>query len=129
MKQLVLFYFLSIAIFIGCNSDSSSYKKELANPDWLHQIMGAYTDIIVHDIFLPVASRNYAYTAIAAYEAARHLDSSYVSLGGQLHGLSALPEPEKGLEYSFELAAIKAMITTGKKFIFSEKTFLNLKIH
>lgn len=124
MKQRVLFFFLSFAIFIGCKSDSSSYKKELANPDWLHQIMGAYTDIIVHDIFSPpVASRNYAYTTIAAYEAARHLDSSYVSLGGQLHGLSAVPEPEKGLEYSFELAAIKAMITTGKKFIFSEKDF------
>jgi hypothetical protein len=38
-------------------------------------------------------------------------------------GLSAVPEPEKGKEYCYELAAIKAMLTTGKKFIFSENDF------
>ncbi len=96
----------------------------MAQPMWLHDVMGAYTNILVHDIFSPpVASRNYAYTSIAAYEAARHLNPNFVSLGGQLNGLSAVPEPEKGLEYCYELAAIKAMLTTGKKFIFSENDF------
>ncbi|MBK9687570.1 MAG: vanadium-dependent haloperoxidase [Saprospiraceae bacterium] len=96
----------------------------MAQPSWLHDVMGAYTNILVHDIFSPpVASRNYAYTSIAAYEAARHLNPDYVSLGGQLNGLSAVPEPEKGKEYCYELAALKAMLTTGKKFIFSENDF------
>ncbi|MBK7008440.1 MAG: vanadium-dependent haloperoxidase [Saprospiraceae bacterium] len=96
----------------------------MAQPTWLHDVMGAYTNILVHDIFSPpVASRNYAYTSIAAYEAARHLNPDYVSLGGQLNGLSAVPEPEKGKEYCYELAALKAMLTTGKKFIFSENDF------
>ena len=93
----------------------------MAQPSWLHDVMGTYTNILVHDIFSPpVASRNYAYTSIAAYEAARHINPDYVSLGGHLNGLSPVPEPEKGKEYCYELAAIKAMLTTGKKFIFSE---------
>lgn len=106
----------------GCKKDNENYKAEISNPKYLHAVMSQYTDIIVHDIFSPpVASRNYAYTTIAGYEAARHADNSYVSLAGQLHGLTEVPKPEEGKNYSFELAAIRAMITTGRKFIFSEE--------
>jgi PAP2 superfamily len=106
----------------SCKKYNENYKVEISNPKHLHAVMGQYTDIIVHDIFSPpVASRNYAYTTIAGYEAARHADSSYVTLAGQLHGLTDVPKPEVGKKYSFELAAIRAMITTGRKFIFSEE--------
>lgn len=109
---------------LSCKKYNENYKVEISNPKYLHAIMGQYTDIIVHDIFSPpVASRNYAYTTIAGYEAARHADNGYNSLAGQLHGLTEVPRPEEGKKYSFELAAIRAMITTGRKFIFSEEDF------
>jgi hypothetical protein len=113
-----------ILTLISCKKYNENYKTAISNPKFLHDVMGEYTDIIVHDIFSPpVASRNYAYTTIAGYEAARNADSSYVSLEGQLHGLTAIPKPDKSKKYSYELAAIRAMITTGRKFIFSEADF------
>ncbi|MBP9195678.1 MAG: vanadium-dependent haloperoxidase, partial [Saprospiraceae bacterium] len=124
MRRLILFVAFFSLIALSCKQDNTDYKKSMAQPSWLHDVMGTYTNILVHDIFSPpVASRNYAYTSIAAYEAARHINPDYVSLGGQLNGLSPVPEPEKGKEYCYELAAIKAMLTTGKKFIFSENDF------
>ncbi len=113
-----------LVVLTGCKKYNANYKIEISNPTYLHAVMGKYTDIIVHDIFSPpVASRNYTYTTIAGYEAARHADSTYMSLEGQLHGLTAVPKPDKNKVYSFELAAIRAMITTGRKFIFSETDF------
>jgi hypothetical protein len=87
--------------------------------------MEKYTDIIVHDIFSPpVASRNYLYASIAAYEAARHANPAYKSLGGQIKDLQGIPQPDKSKKYSFELASIKAMFLTCKKYIFSEADLL-----
>ncbi len=124
MHKLSLAFFCFLLTLTSCKKYNENYKAAISNPKFLHDVMGEYTDIIVHDIFSPpVASRNYAYTTIAGYEAARHADSSYISLEGQLHGLTAVPKPESNKKYSFELAAIRAMITTGRKFIFSEADF------
>lgn len=93
----------------------------MQDPQYLHRSFKKITDIIVHDIFSPpVASRIYAYTSVAAYEAVRHQDSSLVTLAGQLHGLGPVPQPEPGVVYCFPLASIQATLQTGKAFIFSE---------
>jgi hypothetical protein len=87
VRRLILFVAFFSLIALSCKQDNTDYKKSMAQPSWLHDVMGTYTNILVHDIFSPpVASRNYAYTSIAAYEAARHLNPDYVSLGGQLNG-------------------------------------------
>lgn len=86
--------------------------------------MKAITDRIVFDIFSPpVASRIYAYSSIAAYEAGRHADSTLVSLSGQLANMPAMPEPEAGKVYSFPLASVQALYKTGRTLIFSEDVF------
>jgi hypothetical protein len=68
-----------------------------------------------------VASRNYTYASIAAYEVmvAAHPDE-YESLGGQLTGLGTLPKPADGKEIDFELAAILAFATLGEAVTFPE---------
>jgi len=92
---------LLFAFLMGCSS-SGDYKSKMEDPEQLHQTIKKLTDIIVHDIFsLPVASRIYAYVSVAAYEAARHQDSTLVSLEGQLHGLSDVPQSEKGKHIVF----------------------------
>ncbi|MBK8701764.1 MAG: vanadium-dependent haloperoxidase [Saprospiraceae bacterium] len=114
-----------MVMLFSCAPENKEYKVVMSNPTWLHRVMQHYTDIIVHDIFSPpVASRNYAYTTIAGYEAARHLDSSFLSLEGQLNGLTNVPKPDPSKTYCFELSAIRAMLTTGKKFIFSEQDYI-----
>ncbi|MFM2394973.1 MAG: hypothetical protein RLZZ546_2956 [Bacteroidota bacterium] len=119
MKYIV-FSLFSLFLF-GCKNYNENFQKDISNPDFLHRSLEKYTEIIVHDIFSPpVASRNYAYATIAAYEACRHANSTYASLEGQLHGLSNIPQPSKSKKYCFELAGVRAMITCGRKFIFSE---------
>jgi len=118
MKKILLTV-CAIACLLSCTSHHD-YKADVQNPDRLHRSVKKITDIIVHDIFSPpVASRIYAYTSVAAYEAARHQDSTLVSLAGQLHGLEPLPEPEAGKTYCYPLASVQAVLLTGRALIFS----------
>lgn len=113
---------LSGIAFIGCNSANPEWKKDSERPAFLHNSLQAITDVIVHDIFSPpVASRIYAYSTIAAYEAMAPGYPSYQPLAGQLKDLAPGPKPEAGKEYCFPLAGAKAMIVVGKKLIFSEE--------
>lgn len=119
MKRLILS--ISICILVCACSAPVEYRTQANKSDALHQSVKKITDIIVHDIFSPpVASRIYAYTTVAAYEAARHEDSTLVSLAGQLNGLTPVPTPEPGVEYCFPLASVQAILQTGRVFIFSE---------
>jgi hypothetical protein len=97
------------------------HRPVTSNPQWLHLSMKAITDRMVHDIFSPpVASRVYAYTAIAAYEALVPFSDSYVTLAGQIRHLKPLPQPDTTRDYVPELCAIQALFKVGRQLIFSE---------
>ncbi len=110
-----------VILVFGCGSDTKEYKVKVQNTDFTHRTLKKVTDLIVHDIFSPpVASRIYAYTSIAGYEALIPQEQRYRSLAGQLNGLTTGPQPEAGLEYCFPLASVQAMIKVGKALVFSE---------
>jgi len=50
------------------------------------------------------ASRCFGYIGLTMYESIVHGDSSYMSVASQLNGLGALPTPEEGAAYKWELA-------------------------
>jgi PAP2 superfamily len=97
------------------------YNQQAANsPALLQQVEKHVTEVIVHDIFSPVvASRIYAYSSLAAYEALAPSDSTYRSMAGQLRGFSESPRPEDGKEYNFTVAATYAFLKVGKALTFS----------
>lgn len=110
-----------VMVFASCSKDNGEWRTKAENPEFLHRSVKQVTDVIVHDIFSPpVASRIYAYMSIAAYEAAIQKDSKYKSLAGQLNGLEAVPQPEKGKDYSFPLASVQAALKVGRTLVFSE---------
>ena len=114
--------FILVFLFAQCKNSSLEYLKLNDQSSTLHESVDNLSDIIVHDIFSPpVASRIYAYSAIAAYECAIHVDSSYTSLSGQLTDLDSIPQPEENQDYSYPVAALQAYNTVGKALIFSEK--------
>jgi hypothetical protein len=128
MRHIFLICIAASFLILGCKKSNPNYAKEVNNPDYIHSIFQKYTDIIVHDIFSPpVASRNYLYPSIAAYEVARHLDPSYKSLAGQLRGLNGVPAPDPSKKICYELASVKALLLTCKKFIFSEQDLLDFE--
>lgn len=121
MKRLVLFILLVVSAF-SCNTKSDAYKAKVQDPEYFHRTMKEITDRIVHDIFSPpVASRIYAYSSVAGYEAIIHQDKNYKSLAGQLTGLTPFPQPDTTQEYCYPLAATEAMLKVGRALIFSEE--------
>lgn len=120
MKKSVIAALAVIICMIAC-SPADDYKKRVANPEQLHRAVKKVTDVIVHDIFSPpVATRIYAYVSVAAYETARHQDSTLLTLAGQLNGLENVPQPDPNLEYCFPLASLQATLKTARVFLFSE---------
>ena len=105
---------------LGCQTENTDYAAVVANPEYYHRSMRAITDRIVHDIFSPpVASRIYAYSAIAGYEAMVPSNASYQSLAGQLNGLSPVPQPSSNWEYSPELASLQASLLVAQPLVHS----------
>lgn len=126
MKRIALFGLLFTLYLVGCETPAPekalNWEQEAKQANFLHRSMKKLSDVIVHDIFSPpVASRNYAYSSIAGYEALRHAYPDYQSLAGQLNGLTALPQPESGQQYCFPLASVHAFLQVGKNLIFSEE--------
>jgi len=110
---------MGLLVILVCACGSREVNRNAAGTAYLHGSMENRTDVIVHDIFSPpVASRIYAYPSIAAYEIMATNDSSYVSLSGQLNGLTPIPEPKN--DVVVELAALQAFNEIGKTLIFSE---------
>ncbi len=122
MKPLHIYFSLLLTTVISLtNCQPKDYKTASQNPAFLHRTLKNLTDVIVHDIFAPpIASRIYAYTTIAGYEALVHDYPDNQSLEGQLADLKDVPKPEKDKQYCFPLASANAILTTAKmNFIFS----------
>jgi hypothetical protein len=122
MKLKWSMLFLVVFLLPGCgNEENKAWREETQDPEFLHRSIKQVTDVIVHDIFSPpVAARIYSYMTVAAYEAALPGQTQYVSLAGQLKGLTPGPKPDPELEYSFEIASVQAALKVGKALVFSE---------
>jgi hypothetical protein len=83
-----LFTVLLLAMtMIACNQ-SNDYKKITSNPDLYAYTVHELNQVVMGNNFSPiVASRNYAYAAIAGYEVvAAGNPTAFQSLAGQLKG-------------------------------------------
>lgn len=108
----------SCLMIISCNSYTST--TTVSNQELPHQLVKKLTDMIVVDIFTPpVASRIYANTSLAMYEAMRFEDKSSSSITAKLKGFDPMPVPVKDITYNYSIAAIQAFCETAKKVTFS----------
>lgn len=109
-----------LCLLLVLNGANAQYKDAAV----VGKCMQALTDVMIHDISSPlIASRDYAYTMIAFYEAARFADPAYRSYAGQLNGLSALPQPEAGVKYDWQAAGMAAFHTVAAALVFSKDIF------
>ncbi|MCM4164679.1 MULTISPECIES: vanadium-dependent haloperoxidase [unclassified Arenibacter] len=120
MKRL---FWTGIVIIGTLNSIwAQHWKSRTEDADFVHRAIKQVTDVMVYDIYSPpVTSRTYAYVSVAAYETLIQDQKNYISLAGQLKGLESAPVPDKNKEYSFTLAAVHAILTSGKSFVISEE--------
>ena len=113
---------LIVLLCLGCGY---SKTKIISDAEILHQTEDQLTKLIIYDVFSPpVASRIYAYTSLASYEAMRfEYPKKYASIVARLTGFSQLPQPEPEKQYDFALAATKAFFTVARKVVFSVDSF------
>ena len=121
MKRMLLI--ISVLLCTGGSLFSQKkWSEQTERASFIHRAIKEVTDVMVYDIYSPpVASRTYAYISIAGYEAMLPSDKNYLSFAGQLHGLTALPQPDSAQEISYTLAAVHAILSTGKNFVISEE--------
>jgi hypothetical protein len=82
-------------------------------------------DVVLENNFPPmIATRNYAYANIAAYESMVAGNDHYRSLAGQINQLPAMPKPDPGKEIDFSLAALFSFCKVGNAVTFPEGSMM-----
>ncbi|MBC7744515.1 MAG: vanadium-dependent haloperoxidase [Flavobacterium sp.] len=114
--------FLTAGIFLLITScKQSDYKKVVHDPALYRQTVKRLNNIVLENNFPPViASRNYAYANIAAYEVIAAGDTNnYRSLAGQIKHLRTVPKPDDQ-NVDFHFASLLAFCTVGNAVTFPE---------
>jgi hypothetical protein len=105
--------------FTSCR-ERDAYKTQAQSPQYLFRAYNQLNHVIIHDIFSPpVASRIYAYSSLAAYEALLPQHPEYQSMDGQFYGYGETPQPASGEMYCYPLASAKAFMEVAKTLTFS----------
>ena len=87
---------LLLAGLFACQ-EKGDYKKFTSNPQLYCKTVKKLNDVVLNNNFPPmIASRNYAYANIAAYECIAAGDSTYQTLAGQIKHLPPLPKLSAG---------------------------------
>jgi len=103
----------------ACNR-KKDYEVVFHNPLLVASTVHELNGVVMGNNFSPiVASRNYLYASIAAYEVvAAGFPDQYESLAGQLHGLTKSVKPLAGKKVDFQFAAILAYCKLGEAVTF-----------
>src|SRR5882757_9182717 len=114
MKKLPALFFI-LSVVSSCHS-KKDYDKIFSDPALYCKTVYELNNVVMGNNFSPiVASRNYMYANVAAYEViAAGYPASYTSLKGQLTGLKSVPAPIAGRTVDFHLAALLAFCKLGE---------------
>lgn len=109
--------FIYALIFISgvhCNGKKDKLP-ELTNAD-IMGVVGRMTELMVHDITNPpLAARFFSYACLSGYEIIAQNDSAFHSMQGVLNEYPVLSGTDSVSGYSYQVAAVLAMLETAKK--------------
>jgi hypothetical protein len=115
-------FLIAGVIFVFASCKKADYQKVTHDPELYRITVKKLNDIVLENNFPPViASRNYVYANIAAYEVIAAGDPThYRSLAGQIKHLPAAPQPPKGKEIDFQFASLLSFCFVGNAVTFPE---------
>src|SRR5450631_3257246 len=119
MKYSLVAFALGAMALMSCNR-KSDYDAVFKNPLLYCKTVYQLNTVVMGNNFSPiVASRNYTYANVAAYQVvAGGYPEQYESLAGQLHGLKTTPSPDKSKPIDVEFAALLAFCKLGEAVTF-----------
>ncbi len=119
--RLAIVAIAGLLLMSSCNT-KKDYEKIIHDPVLFSNTVHELNNVVMGNNFSPiVASRNYMYASVAAYEVmAAGYPDQYSSLAGQLHGLENVPKPDASKKINFEFAALLAFSKLGEVVTFPE---------
>ena len=113
-------FFASLLFAAACNENKTGVAKAnvFDDPILYCKTVKELNNVVKQNNFPPIiASRNYVYANIAAYEVIALHDKRFGSLAGQIKHLPALPKPETA-NVNFEFASLLAFCKVGEAVTF-----------
>lgn len=119
--RIALVAIAAMLLASACNN-RNDYKQITSDPFLYSKTVKELNNVVMQNNFPPIiASRNYLYASIAAYEViAAGNPGQYQSLAGQVNGLPSVPAPPAGKEIDFNFAAVLAFCKLGEAVTFPE---------
>lgn len=94
-------------------------EKYAEGSRYIHQLNRQIVEIIINDAFSPpVASRIYAYSNLAAYQASCSGFQGFKTLDGQLNVIAGLPIADPKLEYDWRVSSVTALSGVASKLVY-----------
>lgn len=111
-------------LLVACKQ--KDYTLYTNDPVLYNQTVKKLNDVVLYNNFSPVvASRNYAYANIAAYECIAAGDSNYQTLSGQIKHLPPMPKAPAGQKLDYHLAALLSFVKVGNAVTFPEGVLMD----
>lgn len=118
MKRFFMLACMATCLFSCKQKD---YTRFTADPLLYCKTVKRLNDVVLYNNFTPVvASRNYAYANIAAYECMVAGDNRYRTLSGQIKRLPKMPRPAAGVKVDYNLASLLAFVKVGNAVTFPD---------
>ncbi len=121
MRKYSIIYLLALtALACNDNNGNSHYSNAFNNSILYCKTVKELNNVVMGNNFPPIiASRNYAYASIAAYECIVVGDNNYQSLAGQIKHLKPFTPPDTA-NVNFQMAALLAFCKVGEAVTFPE---------
>jgi hypothetical protein len=101
------------------------YRSTFDDPILYSKTVKLLNDIVLENNFPPmIASRNYAYASIAAYECVVAGNDQYQSFSGRIKHMPAMPRPVDPKKVDYALSALLAFIKVGNEVTFPEGSMM-----
>jgi len=108
-----------ICMLVSCTG-KKDYRPYISDPALYCKTVKQLNNVVLENNFPPmIASRNYAYANIAAYEVVVVFDNRFISLAGQIKHLPQLPAFDT-VNVNYQLAALLAFCKVGEAVTFPE---------
>ncbi|HRG93387.1 MAG TPA: vanadium-dependent haloperoxidase [Chitinophagaceae bacterium] len=111
-----------VVLFNSCSEKKNDYRQITSDPYLYSKTVKELNNVVMQNNFPPIiASRNYVYANIAAYEVIAAGDPQHFqSLTGQLNGLDSAAKVPAGKSIDFHFAALLAFCQLGEAVTFPE---------
>ena len=125
MRQIFWSVFAGTTILASCTEKAGNYQAFTEDPLLYSKTVKKLNDVVLENNFPPmIATRNYAYANIAAYETMVAGNPKFQSLTGQIKHLPSMPKPEAGKTIDFALATLLSFTKVGNAVTFPEGSMM-----